>query len=341
MIKGKSIQEVAVELNRQLGTKHDFIVPTSFLQMTELGLLANKKSDNKLEVSDYAHNQIAQHMGIPTAYYKRMRAEEPGLLSHNVNTWMAKQEPNTKRLIRVLDGKARAYLSDKYLPIDNWDVLNCLLPQINEAGCEIISAEVTESKLYVKALAPKIQGEIKKGDIVQAGLIIQNSEIGAGRVQISPLMYRLVCTNGLIVNDMAVRRNHVGRRVKDEDVEANGIYSRETIALDIAAFLSKAKDTVKAVLDQTVFNKIVDKARIAAGESIENVEECIEDVTSKYGLSEVERGGILASMIRGGDMSKWGLVNAVTATAHEVVENYDRSVELETIGGQILYSNWN
>jgi hypothetical protein len=46
--------------------------------------------------------------------------------------------------------------------------------------------------------------------------------------------------------------------------------------------------------------------------------------------------GILASLIRGGDLTQWGLVNAVTQTAHEVVTDYDRSTELEKIGGELL-----
>lgn len=338
MLNGRSIQAVAQELDRQLKTKHDFIVPTSFLMFTELGLLANKKSDKQIKVRDHAHGQIAAHLGIPLPYYKRMLSADPLLLSQNVNAWWAKQDTGTKRMIRTLDGECRAYLSDRFLPIDNWDFLNAVLPQITAAGCEIVSAEVTENRLYVKALAPKITGEIKKGDIVQAGIILSNSEIGQGRVNISPLMYRLVCSNGLIVEDYAVRKNHVGRRVKDEDIETNGIYSRETIKLDIVAFLSKAKDTVKAVLDQTVFNKIVDKARQSAGQPITNPEDAIEDVTGRFGLTEEERGGVLSSLIAGGDLTKWGLVNAITETAHKVVTDYDRSVELERVGGQLLYS---
>ena len=52
------------------------------------------------------------------------------------------------------------------------------------------------------------------GDIVQAGVMISNSEVGLGAVSIQPLVYRLVCTNGMIVNDMGERRHHVGRQAK-------------------------------------------------------------------------------------------------------------------------------
>ena len=32
-----------------------------------------------------------------------------------------------------------------------------------------------------------------------------------GAVNVQPLVYRLVCKNGMIVNDAQTRRNHVGR----------------------------------------------------------------------------------------------------------------------------------
>jgi len=39
--------------------------------------------------------------------------------------------------------------------------------------------------------------------------------------------------------------------------------------------------------------------------------------------------------LTGGDLSKWGLANAVTSLANEA-EDYDRVVELERIGGKIV-----
>lgn len=47
--------------------------------------------------------------------------------------------------------------------------------------------------------------EVRKGDIVQAGVMISNSEVGLGAVSIQPLVYRLVCTNNsdvLVISDV-------------------------------------------------------------------------------------------------------------------------------------------
>ena len=47
----------------------------------------------------------------------------------------------------------------------------------------------------------RTKGEPGTGDIVQAGVVISNSETGLGAVCIQPLIYRLVCSNGMVVND--------------------------------------------------------------------------------------------------------------------------------------------
>jgi hypothetical protein len=340
MLKGRTIESLTTEIDRQYKSKHDFLFPTSFLAFTLAGEITNKKdkTSKSFPLTNYAHRQVSSYVGIPHQYYEKMLAEQPDLLAANVNRWLESKKPGSKRLLRTLDGKARAFLSDSYLPIDNHDLVGALLPQIVESGCQIVSAEITERKLYIKALTPKITGEVKVGDRVQAGLIIQNSEVGCGKIEISPLVYRLVCSNGMIINDLVQSRHHLGRKIHDDEIEANGIYSRETIMADIRAFLLKARDSVKAALDQSVFSKIVNKMRDATEQKIENVEEAIEEITNRYSFSDEENKLITGNMFDGGDTSRYGLVNAVTAAAHQITD-YDRSVEIERIGGEILYLN--
>ena len=50
--------------------------------------------------------------------------------------------------------------------------------------------------------------------------------------------------------------------------------------------------------------------------------------------TRLKLAGILRSLIEGGDLSAWGLLNAVTAQAHTA--EYDRAVEFEAAGGTLL-----
>jgi hypothetical protein len=71
-------------------------------------------------VNAIAAQQIASFTGIPAVYYNRMREQNPELLDHNINAWF--QDMDALRMVRTRDNRARAFLSDKYLPIDNGHV---------------------------------------------------------------------------------------------------------------------------------------------------------------------------------------------------------------------------
>ena len=91
--------------------------------------------------------------------------------------------------------------------------------------------------MYIKVVNERIQTEVVPGDIVQAGILISNSEVGMGSVSVKPLIYRLVCTNGMVA-DVGVGKRHVGRI--NESVDGDfGIFRDETIEADDRAFLMK------------------------------------------------------------------------------------------------------
>lgn len=337
MKAGKTLQELAIELDRQQAAKRDMIVDMGALSMDASGgnLALRVAATAKCNINDIAHRQIGQALKIPAPYYDRMRAEYPELLAQNVNGWFART-PDTKRMLRTMDGTARALLSDRYRRIDNFEVASAVLPIISSMdGASVESCELTDSRMYLKVVNPRVTAEVKKGDIVQAGIIISNSEVGMGSVNVSPLVYRLVCSNGMIAQDGAVRKYHVGRA--NEGGEDFSIYRSETIEADDKAFLMKLEDSVKAAIDQARFAAIVDKLREATEATMEAkvVPQVVELASKEYGITEAEGKGILGHLIAGGDLSLYGLANAVTRQAQDV-ESYDRSTELEATGYKII-----
>jgi len=52
-------------------------------------------------------------------------------------------------------------------------------------------------------------------------------------------------------------------------------------------------------------------------------------------LTESEGDSILQHLIRGGDLSQYGLMNAVTRTAEDAA-SYDRATELEAMGQRVV-----
>src|SRR5207342_1326481 len=106
MKTGRSLQDLAVEIERQNESKKDYVASTAVMKLavigdgSAVGLALPGKED--LPLTDIAHSQVAAHTKIPKPYYDRMRAEEPGLLATNVDKWFQKYP--TKRMVRTLDG---------------------------------------------------------------------------------------------------------------------------------------------------------------------------------------------------------------------------------------------
>lgn len=341
MKSGRSLQEIAVELERQQTQKRDFVAPT-----TELNMIADTTVDRKsthylnvngygsFPVTDTAHEQIGSRIGIPKTYYDRMRNEAPALLSINVNHWFNGEKEN--RMVRTLDGRARAFLSNKFRPLDNLDLAQTVLPVLAEMRVHVESSELTERRLYVKAVTEKLSVEIKKGDVVQAGIVISNSEIGLGSVKVEPMVYRLVCLNGMIATDAGMRKYHVGRSGSEGDM-ASEFFRDETRKADDKAFWMKVRDVVRGSFSKDIFERIAhamieSTARTIDADPVKVVEVVRRTFTP---ATETEGSGILQHLIKGGDLTQYGLVNAVTRFSQDV-KDYDRATELERSGGDIL-----
>ena len=338
---GKTLQDLGTELKRINEVKKDYLIDTQLLVMDadeDGASLSMMDPSNKvvhiLGINEVAHNQIGQTLGIPSRYYDKMRSENPALLAENVNAWF-QNEPK-RRMVRTLDGVARAFLSDSYRRIDNWDIANKTLPIIlSEVGMKVESCEVTDERMYIKAVNPRLQREVSVGDVVQSGIIISNSEVGLGSMTIQPLIYRLVCSNGMIVPDARLRKYHAGRRV--EAGEDFTIYADDTLRADDEALMLKVRDTVRSVIDEVRFGKLVDMMRGAKEAKITttNIPQMVELAAPDFGYTKKEGEGILDYLIRGGDLSLYGFGNAVTRYAQDV-DSYDRSTALESIGYQVM-----
>src|SRR5262249_15602881 len=148
-----------------------------------------------LALTPFAHSQLGDHLGIPRKYYDRMKTEQPDLLASNIRTWLHADADN-KRMIRALDGRVRAILSPKYRPLDYFDLAQVVLPELIEARAEIASCELTETRMYIKAILPHLSDElptgqawgsghnaVDRGKIVSA-IVVSNSEVGDGTLRV-------------------------------------------------------------------------------------------------------------------------------------------------------------
>jgi hypothetical protein len=339
MKQGRTLIELATELQRQQTTKKDFIAPTKQLQMVNnpaLGPVAMKvNGSGEFGINKHAHAQIAVHTKIPQQYYDRMKEAAPALLADNVNHWL--HENPTNRMVRTLDGNVRAFLSNRYRAIDNFDLATVVLPELERAHANVVSTEVTESHLYIKTVtATRNRVELRPGDWLEFGVVISNSEIGAGSVKIEPYINRLICTNGMIAPDKGINKYHVGRASAELEA-AYEVFRTATKEADDRAFFMKVQDAVRASFDSKQAQQIAGRLEGALEAKIDGkVEKVIEVVTKRFTLTDGDGGNILRNLIMGGELTQWGLANAITATANDEAD-YEKATSLERIGGEVAF----
>jgi len=337
-----TLTELASKLDTLESQKRDFVTDTRKVEFVaeENSNCSIVLNDEKFGINDVAHSQICSNLGIPKKYYDRMRADAPSLLMENVNNWF--QHEPSKRMLRTIcngDNTARAWLSDRYRRIDNYSIAQVALPALSELPeVRIESCALTEKSMFIKAVLPTVQAEVRVGDAVQSGIVISNSEVGHGAVRVSKFIYRLVCKNGMTVPGAGSRTNHIGRNIDSGD-GVYELYSDEAMVADDKALMLKVRDLVMNAASDIQFNEIVNKMREAADSSrIADPVGVVEELGRRFYMPQDEQKGIMQHLIEGADLTAYGLLNAVTRFSQDV-DSYERATELENIGGQILDLN--
>ncbi|WP_236726503.1 DUF932 domain-containing protein [Streptomyces sp. NBRC 110465] len=360
--RNADLPDLAQILKRQQEAKIDMVAPASALTFQGGNLnvqgLSPILTDTGVTIADgtyrpttVADEGIASKLGIPLAYLRRMRAEKVDLYDANVMGWLA-EDPSRKFLLRGFtgsqggEGVLRAFLSDSYKMIDNFDVLLAALSGVKASGHDvrITGCDLTERRMivrveseHIKVLAPALLRGYRSpftgqtGDelpIVSAGFVIANSEVGAGAFTITPRITVKVCENGMTIQKDALRAVHLGAKLDEGVIRWSG----DTETKNLELITAQARDAVATFLDREYVETKLAQIEKEAGRPITDPVKTIEVVSKKLKFTDGLRESILTHFIQGGQTTAGGLMQAITATA-QTLDDADAAFELE---GQAL-----
>lgn len=343
MIKGsKPFQDIYAEIERLAATHRDFRADTRKIIITPIVdkdrivhidvTIDTGKETLTFTPTQFAARQIGEYCGIPAKYWDKLETA-PELLADNVKHWFVKD--HAQRMIRTCEGTVlRAFLSNSFKRIDHIDLCSVLLPEFSKPGWSIANSVLTETRLYIPAVSADLKAEIRPGDVVRAGVTVSNSEVGAGALAVEPTLFR-ANTNTAIITKNSLRRSHVGRAVTgDEAIEE--FLSQETMALDDLALAAKIQDVVRGAVNEVRFYELVSQLREAATVQLEeDPPEIVEVTARRFALDDGERSKLLRHLTVGGDLSVYGLANAVAKTADDATTE-DRAFQLQRFAADTL-----
>ena len=288
---------------------------------------------------------VAYKLNIPVGYVRRMREERPDLYDLNVNGWLHGADGATfddrSFLVRAFtgyegnEGIARAFLSDSYKRIDNLDILTATLEAVQQSGLNVTvkSTDLSERNMRVILNAPEIAAAApvllknyrspfsgnsgRDNPIVNAGLVIKNSETGSGAFSIAPHLTVQVCSNGMTITTDAQRSVHLGGKLEEGIVR----WSDETQQKSLELVQAKTVDAIKTFLDVDYLNTVITRIEEKAEKPLDGpVDKAIQKVGKALTFSEGQIAGVLDHFIKGGDVSAGGVMQAVTAYSQTVAD---------------------
>ena len=312
------LENLIRELERQKPLKWDKKLRSSEIEMglDESLPFLHIQGKKAVLITKPCHYQIAEKLEIPLKYYHKMEEETPELLTENVNTWLRRN--NKDVFLRGLDESARAFLSDRYRVIDHLDVLMCALNELQAHDAEIEDCFLSETEMNIKVKSQTLRDFVRhKDDLIMGGIFITNSETGHKALRVEPRMFRVKCSNGMIVEELVTREIHIGNgdEISDEIV-----------------YLSLRR-SIRELFNR--FGEIVLLLRESTEAKIRNPQKVIQNVVDQYKLSEAQKANILIAFGAEPEYDQYGIANAVTLAAQKE-ESWEKSVELEKLGGKLV-----
>ncbi|MEU7906396.1 DUF932 domain-containing protein [Actinoplanes sp. NPDC049118] len=347
----------AVDVIAAAGTLHSdgarLVIPGTSPVLSSAGVTM---APGSFALSDIALGGVSAKLDIPMPYLRRMAAEDVPLLDYNINRWLERDD--RRFLVRCLrhdstggDGTARAFLSDRYLRIDNLDVLMAALDGIRQAGVgvQVASCDLTERRMYVRFVSPEVQVMApqllrnyrspfngRRGSdlpVISGGFMLTNSETGYGKYTLAPYLRIEVCSNGQTVDRGTIGRTHLGARITDEDGVIDA--SPETMRRLLGLITSQTVDAVRAYLDVDFVTRAVRDLERDAGVAVTRPDETIKVVSQRLKYTQEQQTAILAHFIAGADLSAGGVMQAVTSVARSIADA-DAAYRLETTAAEAL-----
>jgi hypothetical protein len=353
-VESNELQGLAAELSRLQPLKDDYVSDTRTMgfyaeEITEgdgvvVPRLTLDDVEGEFTINEHAQHQIAAKLEIPRRFWDRMRDDHPDIIQDTVRKLFVR-EPE-RRMVRTLEGVARAFVSNRYRRLDNYDLLeHSVLPALQEAGndqMKVLQARTTDLRMYLKVLFPDVVFDDPRGGGAKlyGGIVIGNSEVGASSMFVDPFTWADYCLNGMTwgggkFTDFGLRKMHIGRRIEDSN-EARQMFTDETLKLEDQAFYAMAHDLILNSANGIRFKAIIEQIEKAAGIEVKgDVPQAVERLAKKYSLRDSEHESLMQHLIEGGNLSAWGFANAVTRTAQDA-SNYDRQIELERVGGELI-----
>lgn len=270
-------------------------------------------------MSNYSRSQLCSKLGVPAGYIQNcISTGRTELASENVNSWLHTFDKDL--LVRTYKDHVRGVLSDKYSILDTPEVLEVLKDTVDLNTYKVKESFLSEERMHLRLVGKEMLPI--EGEDLFPGLFIDTSDVGRSILTVQFGVYKLVCTNGLVVSrgsGTLFKQKHIG--ISADEFHAGLVASLRNVDALCENMCQLVEDARQKSFNfnrysQEDFEAFVKRLKDQTQLSNSGCDKVINLMTSKYGDT------------------KWGMINSIT----EVAQKYtlERRLELERLSGNIL-----
>lgn len=264
-----------------------------------------------------------------------------------------------RRMVRMLDGRVRAFLSDRYKTLDNYDLAYQALKVAKTVGAEVLECHLTDDVFRLKMIDRKLWGDLvaakdenkKAGELSShrwigrnfvnpgedlpggAGTVwpmigLSNSETGRGGCHVNIGICHAICLNGAVI-DKAMRAIHLGAELP------SGILSKEAIDANARTVYLQVRDILTAAFNHDQFHAMIDRLNGNASRPIAAPAMAVDVCISEGWIPAEVRDAVFSHFIADYRHTVGGLSGAISRTSQDI-DDADKAEEMMEVAGNVL-----
>lgn len=277
--------------------------------------LARHHEPRALRSSAFSH--LAARLAAPSDFVRRLPAP---LQLATLNWLLHERDDSASTTLRLRGDDVAAIVSGRYAPLDASELVDTVRAALVRFGVlqdVRVRAWATGLVDNLRLVLPSESVAVEVGDVSAVGLDVTSSSFAKSAIHVSPVVWRLVCKNGLRAPERrgAMSFRHVGdaRRLRDGVVEAV-----PSALVHARGVMGQWKRAVDVMVDDV--QRLVDGLR--------------ELTVPERNTLEAELRAESAESTVPTSMRLYDFVNAVTSAAKSSTPS--RRLELEAVAGQVL-----
>ena len=168
-------------------------VPIDRFELTEDDLICG---NNSIPAHQDARNRLFEKVGAPCAYLEKRGIDvQIVALRDHIRQGDFGLAPNPV----LRNGQLFTLRCDNLIELAHADVLNAIAESLGQSADALTLSQIAyaDGRLEMDLVSPAKAIEVRRGDVVTAGLHIEHSRYGDHATQIHAFVYRLVCENGM------------------------------------------------------------------------------------------------------------------------------------------------